>query len=655
MKGVPVENLREVLGDVIEAALQRCKTSEEADLVIQSLEEQFGIGTSKTEDRLIEIDYLEKPVDMETFLRDEYYLGIIDSIYPKLVDDLLDLFDPSNCYYLVLLGGSIGWGKSTFTECCMARILYEMSCLKDPQHTYKQAPGSTMFFANVSITHTQAKRVIFEGLKGKIKKSEYFRTVFPYEDFATELRFPRNVLFAAATQSQVIGMNTFAAALDEANFMPVVERSSAARLRGKSTYDQAEIIFTALFRRMETRFLTFGNLPGKLIALSSSQYPDDFLERKMALYKSHRGAFIRSYAVWDTKPTETYGSKKFRVFYSKESGIGRIAGNDEPATEADDVINVPDEFRHDFEVDLDGSLRDLAGRATVSVTPFITKRSKILEMINPNRRHPYSMFETTLRDGGYFLRDVMCQWVKEEDKDGTILFEGFRPKVNPKVKRTIHIDPGITGDACGLCMGHVSGYEERKRVRVVQVIDDVSGNRKEAREIYAEVMAMIYVDFWLRIVPPPHGEIILGDVRHLIYELGQMGFKFFLITMDSYQSKDTQQQLKEKYYNVEELSVDVNPEPYNRLRMAVYENRLNCYFHDFGMKEVQGLERDKKKGKVDHRPGFSKDMADSLAGVVHNCETRKVREPVDPSFGMMESRVDEELERERKIIEDLRR
>lgn len=44
--------------------------------------------------------------------------------------------------------------------------------------------------------------------------------------------------------------------------------------------------------------------------------------------------------------------------------------------------------------------------------------------------------------------------------------------------------------------------------------------------------------------------------------------------MDSFQSKDTQQQLKEKGFNTEELSVDVNPQPYNRLKMALYETRL---------------------------------------------------------------------------------
>ena len=631
---------------LIEKALRGFKTQEEADLFIKALEEYVGIGKSKIEDDLRSIDFVEKPVDMYTFMKDPYYLGIIDSIYPRIVDDLIEFFDPGNEYFLGLFGGSIGWGKSTLSEIAIARIIYEVSCLKNPQKTYRMVKEDKLFFANVSVTHTQAKRIIFEGLKGKIKGSEYFRTVYPYQEFATELRFPNNVLLAACTQSQVIGMNTFAAAMDEANFMPIVERSQTARLRGgKRLYDQAEVVFTAMLRRMETRYLRFGNLPGKLMALSSAQYPDDFMERKAVLYRGHKNVFIRNYAVWDTKPDGTYSNEKFFVFFNKESGLGRIPKDDETLGEEEEKIEIPVEFKHDFEVDMEGSLRDLAGKSTVAIEPFITKRDMIAMMYQDNRRHPFSAYETTLRDGAYILRDVLCEWVKEEDELGVVKFEGLRPKVNPKVRRYVHIDPSISGDAAGFCMGHISRYEERTRWRTIQVIEPGTLEPKTRRESFVEMLPVIYIDLWLRIVPPPGGEIILGDIRQLIVELKEMGFRFALITMDSYQSKDTQQQLKEKGFNTDELSVDVNPQPYNRLKMALYEIRLKGYLHPVGVNELRQLEWNKRKGKVDHRPGGSKDLADSLAGVVHNCETNRVVEPIAPSLGIAESAADEEIKR----------
>jgi hypothetical protein len=355
--------------------------------------------------------------------------------------------------------------------------------------------------------------------------------------------------------------------------------------------------------------------------------------------------FIRNYAVWDTKPEGTYSNEKFFIFFNKESGLGRIPKDDETLGEEEENIEIPIEFKHDFEVDMEGSLRDLAGKSTVAIEPFITKREMISKMYEDNRRHPFSAYETTLRDGAYVLRDVLCEWVKEVDELGHVMFEGLRPKVNPKVRRYVHLDPSISGDAAGFCMGHVSHYEDRTRWRTIQVIEPGTLEPKTRREPFIELLPIIYIDLWLRIVPPPGGEIILGDIRQLIAELKDMGFRFALITMDSFQSKDTQQQLKEKGFNAEELSVDVNPDPYNRLKMALYEIRLKGYFHPVGVSELRWLEKNKRKGKVDHRPSGSKDLADSLAGVVYNCETKKVVEPIAPSLGIAESTADEEIKR----------
>ncbi|MEM3112778.1 MAG: hypothetical protein QXY90_07040, partial [Candidatus Anstonellales archaeon] len=215
----------------------------------------------------------------------------------------------------------------------------------------------------------------------------------------------------------------------------------------------------------------------------------------------------------------------------------------------------------------------------------------------------------------------------------------------------IHIDPALSMDSCGFIMGHVSHWEERKRVRVVQVIDPVSGEKRLTREVYSENLPIIWIDLILRIVPPPNGEIILADVRQLIFDLSSIGFRIGLITMDSFQSRDTMQMLASRGYRVEELSVDTNIEPYNRLRLALYEDRILAYTHDVLIKELKGLERNKKKGKVDHARHGSKDLADALAGVVYNCETKVIAEPVAPSLGIVESPVDEEVERRRREID----
>ena len=71
------------------------------------------------------------------------------------------------------------------------------------------------------------------------------------------------------------------------------------------------------------------------------------------------------------------------------------------------TIEVPEEFRRDFEVDIDAAIRDLAGRPTLTVRPFIRYRGKILEAIDRGTefglKHPFSRVETTLQDGGVFI------------------------------------------------------------------------------------------------------------------------------------------------------------------------------------------------------------------------------------------------------------
>ena len=104
--------LKDVIDDKeLDQILSQFKSAEEVDVFLKALEEMVDAGESAIEAELKSIDYAETPVDMETFLRDPYYLGIIDSVYPRLVDDLLELFDPSNEYYLVIMGGSQSDGE----------------------------------------------------------------------------------------------------------------------------------------------------------------------------------------------------------------------------------------------------------------------------------------------------------------------------------------------------------------------------------------------------------------------------------------------------------------------------------------------------------------------------------------------------------------
>ena len=602
--GLPDESVQSFM-----AQIDTMNNEEVADFVT-IISELSNDGESEMLNGIIGDVYDEAPVDVETFFRNTDYLGRAGAdLYPVLLDDLIRLFNGN--YTEVTLSGSIGWGKSYLTELIICRILYEVSCLKHPQWAYGLAENSTLFFPNISITETQAKRVIFGGIKEALRVSPYFREQFPFEMYSTEMKFPKNILLGAVAMSGALGMDVFAAAMDELNFMDVVEKSRQAR---GQKYDQAEVIYASLARRMKSRFMKKGKLPGMLVMLSSVNYPNDFTERKKKEAEENPLIFILNYALWEPKPAGTYMDKKFWVSMGTENQPPRVIEDEEEAKaereRGVEVLEPPLDFLPDFKRDIEGSLRDIAGRSKLLINRFITQTEKIFEKADVERKHPFTQTETTLVDGGKFIRELLAHQIP--GSDGKLV---WRPLINPYVRRFSHIDLALTGDAAGFCVGHPAGEIQVTR-------------RGEDNELLTEIMPIVWIDVMLRIVPPQGAEINFGNIRSLLYELQSMGYLFEKATLDSYQSSDTIQILNGRGIKAEDLSVDTSMEPYNEVKSALYEDRLNMYWYDIVLNELKYLvvTRSGSTVKVDHLLDRSKDVSDCLAGVVYNC-VQYVRNP----------------------------
>lgn len=264
------------------------------------------------------------------------------------------------------------------------------------------------------------------------------------------------------------------------------------------------------------------------------------------------------------------------------------------------------------------SLRDLAGVATLAISPFIQRREKILSAIckgktpthecpmclpAASRKHPFSTVVYDSSKGGMFRWDMMVKITSTRMYGQRV--EKILPILNPTTPRHIHVDPSYRRDSLGFCMAHVSGWRD-----VVRRNPDTQENYKERAPIYV-------VDFILRVVPPTGAEIILGDIRRMIYELTAHGYLITTVSMDSYQSVDGLQQLSQKGYNALDISVDTTPDPYDNLKTALYEDRLFYYEYPPLLEELRKLEQKwnaQKKRKIDHPPRGGKDAADALAG-----------------------------------------
>jgi len=588
---------------------------------------QLRSGDSSAFDSIWSMDFEREPVDPRTFLTDEYYIGATGSnMWPKLMDDFEELF--SGGYSECCLGGSIGYGKSFFSSCALAYVIYLMSCLRDPQSAYGLAPGSSILIALLSMTKEVARRVLLAELHAKIEQSTYFKEVFPFKYASTmyEIRFPKHItVVGGSTTSTVIGGNVFSAFIDESSFMG---DSRILDPNGKVvSVDRGKQIHTGIMRRMKSRFQKVGKLPGVLFLASSKERPVAFVEERIkdARENQDRTVFVREYATWDVKPRDQFAPTSFRIAVGDGMTRSVIDPSDELAAHYEAhgmrVIEIPDNYRLDFELDLEGALRDVAGVATEAVSPFIHRVEKIGDAIQDDLPNPLDVTEWIAGN------PLAFHWGRVSDTYKVKLPGGFeemrwRAKRHPGVFRHIHIDPSLTGDSVGFAIGHIAG--------------DVEVIRRDSLGVsYSELAPVIETDLLLSIHPPPGDEIFLGDLRAIVYQFEAHGFPVHKVTLDSYQSADSIQQFRQRGIESEVLSVDRTTEPYDVMKSALYEGRLRLLRNPVLIKEMQQLQRiprvkNASKFKVDHPKAGTKDLADAVAGLVFSLSQDPPGQPIDP-------------------------
>jgi hypothetical protein len=200
-----------------------------------------------------------------------------------------------------------------------------------------------------------------------------------------------------------------------------------------------------------------------------------------------------------------------------------------------------------------------------------------------------------------------------EDDDSLKLKENrgntSRLVCNPSVPHFLHLDLAVKRDCVGMAMCHLC-----------------PGKNTLDRELIAEgkLRKKIHLDFMVKMRPPKVGEIQIKFVRQFIIDLWKRGVNFTegLITMDTWQSRETMQELKKYDMNVEMFSCDKNIVPWDTFYDVCLNDRLKGYYYEPVIDELRHLIFVEGK-KVDHEPDRSKDVADALVGCVTNCVTNE--------------------------------
>jgi len=559
-----------------------------------------------------DLHYKRKPLPFHEWVEDEYFSDPASkNLYKVLKEDLAVIFEEG--YFEILETGSIGWGKSFSAVTGMLYSIYLLTCLKDPHQTYGLAAGAPVYFIFLSTTKLQASRTIFEDFKNRMQSIEYFQDLeeeMNFHSYSGSFGDWMKFICISPNSTDAIGLNVFGGIMDEVNY-----GSNARILKGEDSINsrgrpvtKVEKIYASIIQRIKSRFMKQGSLPGVLFVISSKNNEMDFTAQRISEAKNDPRVYVMDYAPWDVKPKRDFSGKKFRVFFGGRSAPSKVLakGEDPPFVNDDlaEVIEIPIEYLKDFERDIETAIRDIAGKQVPRITLFLPDKSVISSMWKgrENDEHPYETVDWICGNPAGFRWDILCDR-KTQVLAGNVE-EDFTPKINPDSPRHIHIDPSIVGDATGICMGHVERW-----------VDVVMRDRQNG-EVYKELRPLIYIDLVLRVLPPKNGEIDQSEVRRLIYELENRGFIITYVSADSYQSRGSLQQLKKKGYKTEIRSLDRKPDGYLCLKDALREERVRSYEHDVLRHELERLKRDNATGKVDHPKKGSKDLSDSLAGVV---------------------------------------
>lgn len=605
--------------------------------IVSDIRDRGGAEYSLQFAHIWEIDYKRKPVDIEHFLRDDYYLGqFTETLFPKWRSDLGVVFGAGAHYVEWLMGGAIGAGKSFTAMIALTYLVYRMSCLRDPQRYYSLAHKTgTIVFGIYSVTMTQAVDVGYDYIRSFVENSPYFAENFPHNP-----RLKRRIDFLNADISirvgsrefHALGQNLFALAMDEVNFMQAVSKDKKKR-EASNVLGQAEKIYNATITRLKSRYIRPGGyVPGMMFLISSKQDEQAFLERRKkdaADEISAKRVYVSEYSVWEVRPKERFTLPKFYVEVGDRMYPSRVLESknaDEAVSTARpgaDVLEVPGEYRDAFIRDVEQSLRDLAGVATFGMTPLIRDRTRILRCITDDWQHPFTKQEVSVNEED----DVQIDKFFQPNLVFRVERSRHLPRLNPHMPRTLHIDIAFKGDSLGLAVGHVAGFEKFKRFR------EHDGSE------YEERLPLVNLDFMLRVLPPARGEIDLLKIQRFVQSLRDQGMPISHITTDGYQSTYLMQLFRKLGFATTVLSMDKNDEPYMILKQAVYDRRVRFYRHDWFVTELSRLERNLDERTVDHPRMFdestpgSKDVADAVCGVLYHCTT-------NPELGVGTSGVD---------------
>jgi hypothetical protein len=528
---------------------------------------------------LKENHFVEKPVDVKTFVQSPDYLGqpILSDIQYEIVEamsqiyrkeDLIDIMGPAeglnhfNKYTkneLILQLGK-GSGKDFISTVACAYVVYKLLCLKDPAIYFGKPAGDAIDIINVAVNAQQAKNVFFKGFKTKIEKSPWFAGKYNAKADSIEFDKAITVYSGHSERESHEGLNLLMAVLDE------ISGFASEVVSGNEQGKTADNIYKAFRGTVDSRFPDLG----KVVLLSFPRYQGDFISQRYESVIADKETVERrhTFIINEDLPHDDPGNQ-FEISWEEDNilqyKIPRIYAFKRPTWEVNPTRKIED-FKLAFYTDLGDAMMRFACMPTYSSDAFFKQIDKVEKCMNT--RNPVDSFRR--------------------------FDETFVP--DPEKTYYIHADLAQKHDKCAVAIAHVDKWVN------IQVIKD-----------YEQVAPIVVVDAVAWWEPRAEGPVNLSEVKQWIMNLRRQGFNIGMVSFDRWQSFDIQNELQAVGIRTE--TVSVAKKHYEDLAMMIYEERVSIPRIPILLEEMSEL-KIMKGNRVDHPRKKSKDLADAVTGAV---------------------------------------
>ena len=525
--------------------------------------------------------FIEKPVDVKTFVESPEYLGQppLSAVQYDIVEAMSQIYKVDELQFLmgtnegtqhykkytkneIILQLGKGSGKDHTSTVGCAYTVYKLLCLKDPARYYGKPPGDAIDIINVAINAQQAKNVFFKGFKTKIEGSPWFAGKYNSKVDSIEFDKSITVYSGHSERESHEGLNLIMAVLDEISGF--ASEIGTGNDQGKT----ADNIYKAFRASVDSRFPDLG----KVALLSFPRYQGDFISTRYEKVIAEKDTVLKTHTFTINPDRLGAEDNEFTIEWEedfiKSYRVPNVFALKKPTWEVNPTRKI-DDFKGAFLEDTADAMQRFACMPSFSSDAFFKQKEKLEAcMTLRNPVDTYRRFE-----------------------------ESFKP--DPDKTYYVHADLAQRHDKCAVAIAHVDRWVN------IQVIKD-----------YEQVAPIVIVDAVAWWEPKKEGPVNLSEVKQWIQNLRRQGFNIGLVSFDRWQSFDIQQELQAVGMRTD--TVSVAKKHYEDLAMMIYEERVAMPHIPLLLEEMSELKITDNGKKVDHPRKKSKDLADAVCGAVFN-------------------------------------